>query len=328
MQTFLSDPQNTQDYHNEYLKLINYYQNTKRPTAFIKYYNINNMASIHTEEEMDTTYDIYSHSEIRFDIYDLTPCNYILPITNTTTAVSDMAGQMYDGVESLVIFSIKRPRIHDLVTFYPPIMSEEVFRVSSIRTQLNAVHALNAVNWFELQLEYAPVGDLSHLKIEKNYVYDASNEKNILKKDYEQYLNNLDKLKEALKLIEPFYCIKNDMYIIKNKEHTTKTYIPIELNEMICYIKNYFSKKYKDLFQNLKKPYGYLDRFSNRFFYSSIEKIPFKNLQSHYKFYDLDNNILTNYFWNKDDPIINEMDEILLLSLNIFSEFNFKNANE
>ncbi len=319
MKTFLSDPQSTQDYHDEYLKLINYYQNTKRPAAFIKYYNINNNVSIHTEEEMNTTYDIYSHSEIRFDIYDLTPCNYVLPITNTTSPVTDLAGQMYDGIESLVIFSIKRPRIHDLITFYPPIMSEEVFRVTSIRTQLNAVHSMNAVNWFELQLEYAPVGDLSHLKIEHSYVYDLSTENNILKKEYEKYLHQLDNLKKSLLLIEPFYDRNKDMYIITD---TTNIYIPIELNEMICYIKDFFSKKYKDLFQDLKKPYGYIDRFTN-FSYPTIQSMPFLNLQNHYKFYNLKNNIIENYFWNKDDPVLNQMDEILLLSLNIFMEFKF-----
>ena len=319
MKTFLSDPQSTQDYHDEYLKLINYYQNTKRPAAFIKYYNINNSVSIHTEEEMDTTYDIYSHSEIRFDIYDLTPCNYVLPITNTTSPVTDLAGQMYDGVESLVIFSVKRPRIHDLITFYPPIMSDEVFRVASIRTQLNAVHSMNAVNWFELQLEYAPVGDLSHLKIEKNYVYDLSSENNVLKSDYEKYLYQLDNLKESLKLIEPFYDRNKDMYVITD---TTNIYVPIELNEMICYIKDFFSQKYKDLFQELKKPYGYIDRFTN-FSYPTIQSMPFLNLQNHYKFYNLKNDITENYFWNKEDPILNQMDEILLLSLNIFTEFKF-----
>lgn len=316
MQTFLNDPQNVQDYHDEYLKLINYYQNTKRPAAFIKYYNINNSSSIHNEE-LDTTYDIYSNSEIRFDIYDLTPTNYVLPITNTTSPVTDLAGQMYDGVESLVIFTISRPRIHDLITFYPPIMSEEVFRVSSIRTQLNAVHSTNALNWFELQLEYAPVGDLSHLKIEKNYVYDLSTEKNILKNKYEQYLKQLDKIKEALLLIVPFYNRNKDMYIVS---YENKTFIPIELNELLIYIKQYFSEKYKDLFIFLKKPYGYIDKF-NSFHYSNIDSLPFLNVQNHYKFYNTLENKIEHYFWNKNDPIMNSLDEILLLTLNIFVEF-------
>ena len=94
------------------------------------------------------------------------------------------------------------------------------------------------------------------------------------------------------------------------------------MNELVCYIKDFFSEKYKDLFQDFKKPYGYIDRFSN-FSYSSIENMPFSKLQNHYKFYDINSNIIKNYFWNKKDPIINQMDEILLLTLNIFTEMDF-----
>ena len=244
MQTFLSDPQNVHLYHDEYLKLLNYYQNTKRPSCFVKYYNINNSKSI-KEDKLNTTYDIYSHSEVRFDIYDLTPTNYILPITNMTTPVTDLAGQMYDGIESLVVYTIDKPRIHDLVAFYQPILSDEFFRVSSIRTQVNAIHSETPLKWFELQLEYAPIGDGSNLKIENEFIYDLSTESYLLKSNYEKYMNKLDKIKSTLDLLYPFYNKKYDLYLVD------KIYIPIEVNELVIFIKNEFMKKYKDIFVSI-----------------------------------------------------------------------------
>jgi len=301
MNSYLSDPLFVSEYHNEYLKILNYYQNAKRPSCFVKYYNINNLKST-DEEKLKSTYAIYNDTDIKFDIYDLTPTNYILPITNMTTPVPDLDGQMYDAIETLVTYTIKRPRIHDLITFYGPIHSGETFRVSSIRTQVNAVHSENPVNWFELQLEYAPTGDLSNLKIDQEYVYDLSKEIYVKKQDYLNYISNLEKLKNELEKLDPFYQPRLDLYAIDFQ------YIPIEVNELICFIKEQFNNKYRNLFSHIKKPYGYIDTFEQE--YNNIDSLPFKNPKSHFKIYDRKEKIMRNYFY--DNSINSNMIDICL----------------
>jgi len=59
----LYDPQIVQSYHNEYLKLINFYMNTKRPSSFVRYYNIDIGASVY-DDKLEATYDLYHVSSL------------------------------------------------------------------------------------------------------------------------------------------------------------------------------------------------------------------------------------------------------------------------
>ena len=315
MQNFLSDPLNVQQYHNEYLKIMNYYQNTKRPSCFVRYFNIDVARSTY-EEGLNSSYDTYQFSKIIFNLYDLTPTNYSLPVINTTTAVPDLAGQMYDGLETIVTYTIDRPRIGDLVTFYDPIRSEEIFRVTSVRTQVNAVHSETSLNWFELQLEYAPVKDITKLHIDKQFVYDLTTEKYILKSDYEKYISQLQNLKNELEKIFPFYHQRHDFYCVEDFR-----YIPIETNELIIFIKDDFNYKYRDLFNQIKKPYGYLDRFKEMT-YDNIDSLPFQNSKNHFKLFDRKENQIKNYYFDRELPFSNDIDILLNISFNIFEAYN------
>jgi hypothetical protein len=230
-----------------------------------------------------------------------------------TTPVTDLAGQMYDGIESLVVYTIDKPRVHDLVSFYQPILSEEFFRVSSIRTQVNAIHSETPLKWFELQLEYAPVGFGKDLKIEKEYVYDLSTEMYLLKSDYEKYMIKLDSIKNALDQLFPFYSKKYDLLLVDD------IHIPIEVNELVIFIKNEFMKKYKDIFSSIKKPYGYIDRFPMS--YETIDSLPFKINPNYYNIYNMESKQVEIYLWSKNDSITNQIDEILFLANNIYNEY-------
>jgi hypothetical protein len=89
MLSALYDPQSVQMYHNEYLKLINYYMNTKRPSTFVRYFNINIDNSIY-DEKTDATYDLYHVSNIRFNLYDFTPSFYLAPVLNASGNITDL----------------------------------------------------------------------------------------------------------------------------------------------------------------------------------------------------------------------------------------------
>ena len=51
MLTVLNEPKLIQDYNTEYYKLINFYSNIKRPSVFIKYYNLYDIFDIKVPEE-------------------------------------------------------------------------------------------------------------------------------------------------------------------------------------------------------------------------------------------------------------------------------------
>ena len=108
MQNSLNDPQMIAEYHQEYLTLINHYDNFKRPGTFIRYYNINFTES-DKHPVVQSTFDTYS-SNIKFDIYELTPTYNISPINNSTVNLTEKKGQSYDGVSSITIYTINTPK--------------------------------------------------------------------------------------------------------------------------------------------------------------------------------------------------------------------------
>jgi hypothetical protein len=68
--------------------------------------------------------------------------------------------------------------------FYGPIASGEIFRVRNFRTPINALHSEPKLNWFEIDLEYAPIKQPESLKYAQHYVYDLSQEKYIIYNEY------------------------------------------------------------------------------------------------------------------------------------------------
>src|SRR6056297_3510356 len=174
----------------EYINLVNYYEQVSRQSIFVKYYNIN-MSSIY-EDKSFSTYDYYSSSNIQFDIYEFTPAYFLQAVTNRATYGEDSAGHVLEGNSSIVINTIQRPRVNDLVKFYKPVESNEIFRVTGLSTPSNLLHSSPSSEWFELELEYAPIETTDCLNILHHYVYDLSEEKNL----------SLEKYKEKMKWFE------------------------------------------------------------------------------------------------------------------------------
>lgn len=243
------DPQSVSEYHSEYLKLINFYKNFKRPSVFVKYYNINYDYSTY-DNDTRATYDIYTTSKIIFDVYDLTPTYMINPIVNATSNITDMAGQMFESTTTIVIYTVERPRINDVVMFYNPVNSNEIYRVSNFRVPINMLYANDdSVFFYELDLEIAPFNDINQLEINNMYVYDLSEEKYLSKQQYIDSINKLNRLNEIIDELLKFYDHIRDVYRIENN-------IPLITNQVIYTFKKQFSLKNKRLFEHVYTPYG------------------------------------------------------------------------
>lgn len=281
----LLDPQLVSDYHREYLKLINFYQNFKRPSIFVRYYNVNMDISI-SDQDTNSTYDIYKSSRIVFDIYDLTPVYMINPLVNATNNVPDMAGQMFESTTSIVVYTIRRPRINDIVTFYSPVESNEIYRVSNYRIPINMLYAGDdSVHIYELDLEIAPFDKTDMLNIGQSFVYDLSSEKYLTKDQYMSYIRKLDTYHELLNEYAKFYDHIRDLY-------RSQTYIPLISNQVIYQFKKYYSQTHTRLFDNIYSPFG-LTEFLPQDDNIDITKINHNEFETNtYQIY----NIVTNSF--------------------------------
>lgn len=322
MLTVLHDPNNVQDYHTEYLKLINYYQNVTRDAIFIKYYNINVPQSIY-EQHIESSFDIYGVSEIKFDIYDLTPARHIQAISNRTSNVTDLKGTMLDGTTTISVYSLRRPRIHDVVVFYPPVKSGyekgEIFRVVNFTTPVNILHADPEVTHFELELEYAPLICVNELKINEHYVYDMTKEKYLSYQDYVAFIDQLNKVSALAAQLTDFFDINKDVYLTtEERDSENVRLLPVEVNEMIYYFKKHFHNEWKRVLENLKSPYGYIDIVGTPA-YDSIQNIPFADMSNNL-FYVLnfDSKQVEEHIWTEKENPVTNIDKLFKLGKELY----------
>ena len=315
MLSALYDPQSVQTYHGEYLKLINYYMNTKRPSTFVRYFNIDIDNSTY-DDKLDATYDLYHVSNIKFNIYDFTPSYYLAPIVNAAANVPDLRGQMMDASSSIVVYSIESPRIHDLVTFYGPVRSGEIFRVSGLRTAVNAVHSDPNVRWFELELEYAPITSTQELKLLNHYVYDLSEEQYITYSDYQKFTQKIKTCEAILDQLKVYYDSYNDLY------HAHQL-APVEVNEAIIFFKKLYAVKYKRIYEKYSLPYGYLDKMNFTQMYSDVSSLPFVAGNYTYHVYNLTTKTIQDYTWSvthKISDVEADLDTMFLLTYQLLQQ--------
>ncbi len=257
------EPNLITQYQKEYSSLIDHYTQIIRPSIFIKYYNINLISE--SEPTLFSTYDHYNSSNIIFDIYEYTPAYFIQTINNRTSYDELGAGDIFKGISSLSVNTIKRPRVNDLVLFYSPINnSNEIFQVIEISTSINMIHSKVPLNFFELDLEYAPIESVDNLSIKDHYIFDLSIDKYMFLKDYRNKINDLNNLYEILNFIKSFYNYNLDVYICNDR------YIPLAFNDVLFKIKEKYLKKTKDIIFNC--PYGLLN------FQSLYENNPYLNI--------------------------------------------------
>ena len=249
MITSLHQPQLLKGYYEEFLNQIKGYQNIVRPSVFVRYFNISVGDSIF-KEEAESTYDTYHESRVVFDIYELTPLFFIGPINNAVANITDLDGQRVDGTTTATLYTIKRPKIGDLVSFLEPIKSKEIFRITGVRTSVNLIHSSTPAEWFEVDLDYAPIKDTSGLKIGKRFAYDLSLEQNLL---YDQYVSRIEwltKIGDYLKTLKAYYNFREDFYCVDN-------IVPCLVNEIVILVKKQFDNRWLRLFEETRSPFGY-----------------------------------------------------------------------
>jgi hypothetical protein len=313
MQSALYDPQSVQTYHGEYLKLINFYMNTKRPSTFVRYFNIDIDNSTY-DDKLDATYDLYHVSNIKFNIYDFTPSYYLAPVVNAAANVPDLRGQMMDATSSIVVYSIESPRIHDLLMFYGPVQSGEIFRVAGLRTPVNAVHSEPNVRWFELELEYAPITQTQELKILNHKVYDLSEEKYISYDEYQKFTEKIKTCETILDSLLVYYDPYHDLYQVNQLA-------PIEVNEAIIFFKKIYAIKYKRIYEKYNLPYGYLDKMNFTQYYSNVDDLPFVMGNYTYHVYNLITKTINEYSWSVTHKVAEtELDKMFLLTYQLLQE--------
>ena len=249
--TVIQEPKLIAEQHAEYFRLINFYQNVKRPSAFVRYYNINLDLSPN-DDLTKATYDLYTKTRTQFDLYELTPSFMVGAIQNSPNPVLEMKGIMIDSASTLTLYTIPNPRIGDLVTFYEPVKSDEVFKVSNIRLQLNSAYSSEPIRWFDVDLETAPItiNDLDSLVKNKHYVYDLTQEKNLEYSEYKKQIEWLEELKKELKKLQPYFVPEKDLYVVDGQIYE-------DINLLIYYAKTEYEKRWRRLFEEIKVPYGF-----------------------------------------------------------------------
>ncbi len=301
----LSDPILVSQFHEDYLSLINFYDDHKRPSTFIKYFNINYDESIR-HNDTQSTFDLYNISEIKFDVYDFTPTYNISPIVNSSTNSPERKGQMFDGVTSIVTYTINVPRINDIVVFYRPISAGEIYRVSNIRTPINAYHSDPKATWYEMDLEIAPIKDTSKLKISKHYIYDIEKETYHSYNEYQYKMSVIEALNILISNINNRYSYFYDLYCIDK-------IVPLCSNFAISYFKEHSTSNdhFVRVFDDLKKPYGFLYRFSNM--------SPIYSFENPILVYNFDTGLIEEYIW--DRTIESNLNSLLLDTENLYNLF-------
>ena len=298
-------------YQKEYLTLINYYTQLTRNGIFIKYFNIN-LSSTY-DDKLFSTYDRYNASDIKFDIYEYTPVYNIQTITNRSAYNEQGAGDALEGVSSITVNTISRPRINDLIYFYSPIYSQEIFRVINFSTVSNMLHSDPHVNWYELDIEYAPIENIDELKILNHYIYDLSVEQYSLLTEYRAKLDSLESLINILFAVKGFYNKNLDVYLSDDR------YIPLDVNDTVYQLKSQkFDDKFMKTLQQYPTPYGYINYITEtEETYVNTSSSITSRLNNIFLVYDLTEKVVFEYTFPDLDSPSNDLENLILYGINL-----------
>jgi len=242
-----------EQYYDEYLSLINTYQNFNRQSVFCQYYNINKSFTTYSQAT-DASYDHYN-SGISYDVFEYTPLFYTSQVVNDGQDQTDLMGQMYLGNLNVVIYTINEPAIEDLIVFpYRPNTASEIFRVTNIRVAINGKTSTNKLNWYELTLETAPISDVAKLSMNNRWVYSLNLQKNVFHHDFERMVKELIKIEEFIPNLNANFDQSTELfYYVDPVSHTRIA--PLAENailyDFLTTIAGYFRE-----FNSAYRPYG------------------------------------------------------------------------
>lgn len=231
-----------EQYYEEYLSLINTYQNFNRQSVFCRYYNINRSFTTYAPG-LDATYDYYD-SGISYDMYEYTPMFYASQVVNDSQDQVDLQGPMFLGNLNVIIYTIDEPSINDLLTFpYAPNTAPEIFKVTNIRVPINAKTSTQKLKWYELTLETAPIKDVNKLKINNRWVYSLNLQKYMMYHDFERMVKEFQILENSFKGINEQFDQKTELFYFHDSV-TGQKVAPLAENavifDLIATVKEYF----------------------------------------------------------------------------------------
>ena len=242
----LAETSLVEEIYQEYLTLVNYYKNIKRPSIFIRYLNVSVDNSIY-DINLEGVFDRYN-SGVKYDVYDYTPMYYTSQVLNDPAANVDLTGQVFNGYLNVVTYTIAKPRIEDLIVLaYPPQGGGEIFRVSNVRASLNAINSTPTVNWNELTLEYAPLTEIEKLNLLNRYVYSLAEESYMFYDSFLTYIKQLEKLSSLFSLMQSSFNSSFEGYYYNDV-------IPLYENNIIYEFLTTMSK-YAKYFETSKRPF-------------------------------------------------------------------------
>jgi hypothetical protein len=243
-----------EQYHSEFFKLINLYQNLNRNSIFCRYLNINKFESSYNKDA-DVTFDRF-HSGIRYDVYDYTPLYYTSQSVNDLSDQQDLVGQMIQGNLTVTVYTIKNVYIDDLIVFsYNPQNESEIFRVSNFRLVVNSKYSNPSVNWYELTLEYAPIINYKSLNVLNNYVYNLPLQKYLFLEDFKISISETKALELLFNQLKNYFDPYTELFFYISISGTRIS--PLKQNNIIY---NFLSNLslYKNHFNYELKPFGIL----------------------------------------------------------------------
>lgn len=238
--------------YKEYLTLVNYYKNVKRPSVFARYLNINLPNSIY-DLGTEASFDHYN-SGIKYDIYDYAPFYATSQVINESTISPDLKGHQFSGFLTLTSYAISLPRVNDLVLFpYIPSSNMEIFRVTDIRASYNAMKSDPNVNWFDLTLEYAPLLNINKINILHEYVYSLTLERFLRRDLFIILINQVQKLSDLMLELQLSF---NDDLELYTYVYEDSVIAPLNINNIIYNFLCINSVKYNKYFERSKRPFG------------------------------------------------------------------------
>lgn len=142
-------------HYRSYIDNLKRYSSISSSGLFIRYYNISQFNSDYNKITK-ATFDRFDFNSVYYDVYDYTPTKLISPSIMSLQYQPTTSGYRFDNNSRIIIYTIDRPNVNDIVELaYPPHSSEHVWRVKSFNT--NTTLAQNGFNMSELDLEYAPI---------------------------------------------------------------------------------------------------------------------------------------------------------------------------
>lgn len=263
------EPALVTDYHREYLRLLSQYANLKRQTVFIRYYNISFDDSSY-DPVLESTYDRLG---IRFTLYEFTPAFSLTPVMNMSSYAPDLRGQVMEGSTSLVIYTIPRPRLGDVVAFYDPLREGEYFRVTNLKTSVYGLQTDPVAAWFELDLEYAPIKRLEDLTVTSRLVYDLAEERYLPFAVFQERVQAVDRAQEICRDLTAFYDPAADLY-------RAGPLLPVAPNVFLWLFKTTFQQGFRRLFEMLPAPFGYRDLAASLWPWERMDEVDLEGPQT------------------------------------------------